>query len=259
MGLTASQIVTLACQEAKCPGFTSQGGQFLNSVLQDLCQNWDIDVAKAVMAFTFNNGVFGQGVGQGQGSGPYQLPASYLRTSVIDGKDQFFYTINGVPYPLIQVTMAEYQWLVQTPGFQSYPYNYATDFSTVQTLGFPSLFVWPPASGAYAATLDYYQQQPDIVAPETSNVVPWFPNTQILIRGTAGRLMGITGDSRQAEYLGGGDGDAALRYPLGFMTLLSQYLKNAKDREGAVKTVGRDRRRWGRPFDQLKNTKNIGW
>lgn len=259
MGLTAAQIVSLACQDAKCPGFTAQGGQFLNAMLQDLCQNWDIDVAKTTLAFSFNNGPSGTGAGSGTGSGPYQLPANYLRMSVIDGKDQFFYTIQGVPYPLIQVTMAEYQWLVQTPGFNSYPYNYATDFSTVGTLGYPSLFVWPPASGSYACTADYYQLMPDIATPETSATVPWFPNTMILQRGLAGRLMGLTGDKRQAEYLGGGEGDAALKYPLGFMTLLSQYLKNAKDREGAVKTVGKDRRRWGRPFDQLKNTKNIGW
>lgn len=259
MPLTSAQLVTLACQDAKCPGFTSQGGQFLNALLQDLCQNYDLDICKSALNFTFNTGVYGQGTGQGQGSGPYQLPANYLRMSVIDGKDQFFYVIDGVPYPLIQITMAEYQWLVQTPGFSSYPYNYATDFSTVGTKGFPSLYIWPPASGAYQATADFYQQMPDIATPETSATVPWFPNTLILQRGTAGRLMGLTGDKRQPEYLGGGDGEAAIRYPLGVMTLLSQYLKNAKDREGAVKTVGRDRRRWGRPFDQLKNTKNIGW
>lgn len=259
MGLTAAQLVTLACQDAKCPGFTSQAGQFLNAMLQDLCQNWDLDVCKKTSAFTFNNGVFGGGDWSGTGSGPYQLPTDYLRMSVIDGKDQFFYTIDGVPYPLIQVTMAEYQWMVQTPGFQSYPYNYATDFSNKVAAGYGSLYVWPPASGSYACTAEYFRQMPDIATPETSATVPWFPNTMILQRGLAGRLMGLTGDKRQAEYLGGGDGEAALRYPLGFMTLLSSYLKNMSDREGAAKTVGRDRRRWGRPFDQLKNTKNIGW
>jgi hypothetical protein len=248
MPLTAAQLVSLACQDAKCPGFVSQAGQFLNAMLQDLCMNWDLDIARGTFLFTFNSVT-------GQGSGPYTLPADYLRTQVTDGKDEFFYTIDGVPYPLIQVTQAEYDWLVQTAGFNSYPYNYATDLSTTP----PSLFVWPPASGSYVCTLRYFRLMPDIVNPQTSNVVPWFPNTMILQRGLAGRLMGLTGDSRQPEYLGGGDGEAALKYPLGFMTLLSQYLKNAKDREGAVKTVGKDRRRWGRPFDQLKNTKNIGW
>lgn len=255
MPLQAQQIVSLALQIAKCPGFTSQGGQFLNSLLQDLCQNYDLDAALGTLSFTFNSGTAGSGAGQGQGSGPYQLPANYLRTQVKDGKDEFFYTIQGVPYPLIQVTKAEYDWLVQTPGFQSYPYNYATDLSTVATLGYAELFVWPPASGAYAATLKYYQLMPDITTPETSTTVPWFLNTQVLIRGTAGYLMQLTGDDRIEQFLGDDDE----RYPLGIGTILKKYLKNVEDREGAVHTVGKDRRRWGRPFDQLKNTKNIGW
>lgn len=255
MPLTAAQIVALATQDAKCPGFTSQAGQFLNAALQDYCQNYDLDAALGSLSFTFNSGVVGGGAGQGQGSGPYQLPADYLRTQVKDGKDEFFYTIQGVPYPLIQVTKAEYDWLVQTPGFQSYPYNYATDLSTVGTTGYAELFVWPPASGAYPATLRYYRLMPDIATPETSNTVPWFLNNMILQRDVAGRLMGLTGDDRQAAYLG----DDEERYPLGVGTLMKKYLKNVEDREGAVHTVGKDRRRWGRPFDQLKNTKNIGW
>src|SRR5882724_9178713 len=244
MPLTAAKICSLAQQEAKCPGFTSQAGQFLNATLQDLCQNYDLDAALGSNPFSFNSAT-------GNGSGPYTLPADYLRTQVKDGKDEIFYTINGVPYPLIQVTKAEYDWLVQTLGFFSYPYNYATDLSQSPA----QLFVWPPASGSYVVTHRYYRLMPDIPTPESSAVVPWFLNTQILIRSLAGRLMGITGDSRQAEYLG----DNADRYPLGAGTLLSAYLKNVEDREGAVHTVGKDRRRWGRRFDQLKNTKQIGW
>jgi hypothetical protein len=242
--LTAAQIVTLACQEAKCPGFTSQAGQLLNATLQDLCQNYDLDACLGSNSFTFNSST-------GTGSGPYTLPDDYLRTQVKDGKDEIFYTIQGVPYPLIQVTKAEYDWMVQTPGFQSYPYNYATDLSQSPA----ELFVWPPASGSYPVTHRYYKLMPDITTPESSSAVPWFHNTQILIRSLAGRLMGITGDNRQAEYLG----DDAQRYPLGAGTLLSAYLKNVEDREGAVHTVGRDRRRWGRQFDLLRNTKTIGW
>lgn len=241
MALTAAQIVTLACQEAKCPGFTSQAGQFLNSTLQDLCQNYDLDAALGSNPFSFNSGT-------GSGSGPYTLPADYLRTQVKDGKDEIFYTIQGVPYPLIQVTKAEYDWMVQTPGFMSYPYNYATDLSQTPA----QLFVWPPASGSYVVTHRYYKLMPDITTPESSSTVPWFNNTLILTRFVAGKLMGLTGDSRQSEYLSG-------ESPLGAMKLLNDYLKNVEDREGAVHTVGLDRRRWGRPFDLLKNTKTIGW
>lgn len=244
MPLQAQQIVTLACQDAKCPGFTSQAGQLLNAALQDFCQNYDLDAALGTFNFTFNSGA-------GNGSGPYNLPADYLRTQVKDGKDEFFYTIQGVPYPLIQITKAEYDWLVQTAGFMSYPYNYATDLSQAPA----QLFVWPPASGSYPCTLRYYRLMPDIATPETSATVPWFLNTQILLRTLAGRLMGLTGDSRQESYLG----DDPIKFPLGTGTLMNAYLKNVEDREGAVHTVGRDRRRWGRPFDQLKNTKQIGW
>ena len=244
MPLTAAQIVTLACQDAKCPGFTSQGGQFLNAALQDYCQNYDLDAALGSFNFSFNSAV-------GQGSGPYTLPADYLRTQVKDGKDEFFYTINGVPYPLIQCTKAEYDWMVQTPGFQSYPYYYATDLSQTPA----QLFVWPPASGAYVCVLRYYRLMPDIVTPETSAAIPWFANTMILQRDVAGRLMGLSDESRQEAYLGSDEE----RHPLGVGTLMRRYLKNVEDREGAVHTVGRDRRRWGRSFDMLKNTKTIGW
>ena len=243
MPLTAAQICTLARQEAKCPGFLAQSGQLLNAVLQDLCQDYDLDAALGTNTFTFNSGT-------GNGSGPYALPADYLRTQVIDGKDEMFYTINGVPYPMIQFTKAEYDWCVQTPGFASYPYNYATDLSQSP----PKLFVWPPASGSYPVTQRYYKLMPDIATPETSATVPWFKNTQYLIRSVAGRLMGLTGDSRQAEYLGEGP-----QAPFGAGTILNTYLKNIADREGAAKTVGLDRRRFGRPFDRLKNTKTIGW
>lgn len=244
MPLQAQQIVSLACQEAKCPGFTSQAGQFLNATLQDLCQNYDLDAALGTFLFSFNSVT-------GNGSGPYTLPSDFLRVQSKDGKDEFFYTINGVPYPLIQVTKAEYDWMVQTPGFSSYPYNYATDLSQTPA----QLFVWPPASGGYAATMRYYKLMPDIATPETSTTIPWFLNTQFLIRDVAGKLMGITGDERQTAYLG----DDIEKYPLGSGSLLKKYLMNVEDRESAVHTVGLDRRRFGRPFDRLKNTKQIGW
>ena len=239
MALTSAQIVTLACQEAKCPGYTSQAGPFLNSFLQDLCQNYDFDQALGTNSFSFTGS-----------SGPYTLPADYLRTRVIDGKDEMFFVIDGVPYPLIQVTRSEYDWLAQTAGFSSYPQYYTTDLSTSP----PGLYVWPPPSGSYAVTQRYQRLMPDITTPETSSTVPWFPNTLVLIRGVAGRLMGLTGDSRQADYLADGP-----EHPLGAQTLLNQFMKNMSDREGAPKTVGLDRRRFGRDWNRLSNTKLIGW
>jgi len=232
MPLTAQQIVTYACQEAKCPGFTAQAGDFLNQTLQELCQDYDIELARNVIQFYFNTGTAtlqAGGTAPSTGSGPYALPSTYLRMRVQDGKDMIFYTLNGVPYPLIQVSLAEYLWMVQTPGFSSYPQNYATDTS-LQTYTTPVLYVWPPssigqpASGTYGQVTAYFQMtMPDIATPATSSVVPWFPNQTILQRAVAGRLMGITGDERQQQYLGE-DPDKS---PLGWKVLLNNWLKNA--------------------------------
>jgi len=250
--LQAQQICALATQIAKCPGYVVQAGQFLNTTLQDLCQNYDLDAALGTFLFNLISAstVVSSSL-LSPAAGPYLLPSDYLRTQAKDGKDEFFYMINGVPYPLIQITKAEYDWLVQTPGFMSYPYNYATDLSQTPA----QLWVWPPASGSYPCTLRSYRLMQDITSPESSTVVPWFLNTQILINSVAGKLMQITGDVRADAYLGDDDD----RAPMGAGTLLRKYLKNVEDRESAVHTVGKDRRRWGRPFDRLKNTKQIGW
>jgi|SRR6185369_7303536 hypothetical protein len=245
MPLQAQQIVAMGCQIAKCPGFTSQGGIFLNATLQDFCQDYDLEAALGTNNFSFNSAA-------GQGSGPYTLPADYLRTRVQDGKDEFFYTINGQPYPMIQQTLTEYDWLVQTSGFQSFPLYYATDLSVA---GAPTMKVWPPANGSYPCVQRYFRLMPDIPTPETSTTIPWFLNSNILIRSVAGRLMGITGDSREPDFMG----LDPEKHPNSVSAMMSAYLKNVEDREGAVHTVGRDRRRWGRSFDRLKNTKQIGW
>lgn len=244
MPQTAQQIVTLACQIAKGPGFISQGGQFLNATLQDLCQDYDLEVALGINNFSFNSAT-------GQGAGPYTLPVDYLRTRVQDGKDEFFYTINGQPYPLIQCTLTEFDWMVQTPGFTNFPYYYATDLTTSP----PTMKVWPPANGSYPCVQRYFRLMPDIVTPETSNVVPWFGNSEILLTSVAGRLMAITGDDRYEAYMS----EDIERFPTSWKAKMNAYLKNLEDREGAVHTVGRDRRRWGRTWDMLRNTKQIGW
>ena len=258
MSLTAAQLVTLATQEAKCPGFTSQAGQFLNQTLEELCEDYDVEQARGFTSVTFNSGtvtLVAGGTVPSVGSGPYALPADYLRARVQDGKDMVIWSLNGVPYPLIQITYAEYLWLVQTPGFTAYPQNYATDRS-LKVYTTPVIYVWPPASLQSTPLAIYYQRlMPDITTPETSSTVPWFPNSTVLQRSVAGRLMGITGDSRMEAYLG----DDPEKSPMSWKTLLNNWLKNADDREGAAKTVGLDRRRFNRPFDALRNTKQVGW
>ena len=236
MSLTAAQIVTLATQIAKLPGFTSQAGQLLNAILGELCQNYDFELGSTSYAFSFT------GV-----SGPYAMPSDYLRMK----KDTFIYTIDGVPYVLPQYTYPQYLSAVQTAGFQSYPTFFATDPSTTPT----NAYVWPPPSGAYPVTMEYFRQMPDIATPESSSSVPWFPNQTYLIRRLAGELMMLSGDQRAQSFLGDND----QLYPQGAGTILRKYLKMKDDQSGYVNTVELDKRLFHSPFRSLPNTKQVGW
>ena len=181
MALQAQQIITLALQIAKAPGFTSQAGQLLNMILQDLCQDYDFEIARKVFSWTFNSGT-------GNNSGPYTMPADFLRSV----KDDVFYTIVGQPYVMIPIELAEYDRLSQTAGLASYPEFFASDMSQTP----PVLYVWPPPSGSYPVTQRYYSLMPDITTPETSSVVPWFQNTNYLKTRLAAEVMQITDDER---------------------------------------------------------------
>lgn len=230
MAMTSSQIVTMACQIAKSPGFTSQGGQWLNAVLQELAETFDFDLARGLYNFDFNTSL---------GSGPMPLPSDYLRAEL----DDVFYTIQGVKYVMINIDLAEFDALVQTAGINNYPTYYATDMSTSP----PSMYVWMPPSGAYPVTIRYRRQMPDITTPETSSTVPWFPMQSYLVTRIAAEMMKITGDERWVQFI---ENAAAM---------LRQYLQMSDDRNSRAQTVKLDRRRFGRPFQTLPNTKIIGW
>jgi hypothetical protein len=241
--LTAAQIIDLSTQIAKCPGFTSQALSFLNAVLQELAQDYDFNVIRKSYEFTFDTGATGNGYAPG--SGPNLLPADFLRLH----RNGCFYTISDVPYKLIGVTQEEFDSFVQQPGLASYPYLCYVDVTQVAAQA-PGLYVWPPASGAYPATIRYNPQMPDIT--DTSQV-PWFPNSNYLYTRVAGELMKITNDDRWQSFLAndagkGGAGD-----------ILRSYLTMKDDPETAAKQVQLDRRYFRGPFNSLKNTKQIGW
>lgn len=240
MALSAAQIISLACQTAKCPNFTAQAGELLNNILNDLCQNYDLELARSTYNFAFDTSVNG-------GAGPFPLPLDFLRVD----RDELFYTINGVPYVMVAVDNRQYDALVQTAGFNSYP-TYYTTFMNEQPFG---LKVWPPSSGAYAVTLRYFRQMPTIDTPETSADVPWFPQQTYLRTRLAGELMQLTNDDRWESFLSD-DEDA---HPGGAGVLLRKYLKMKDDQANRPKTVVRDRRRFGTNFDRLRNTKQVGW
>jgi hypothetical protein len=236
--MDAQTICSLARQIAKCPNYTTQSGQLLNSVLSDLCQTYDFDVIRK----TDLNIVLSTGTG----SGPYALPADFLRARILE----VFYTINGVKYVMVNLELWEYDALVQQSGINNFPQCYTIDVSAVDNAQ-PVLYVWPPASGAYPLTIRYQPQMPDITTPETSSATPWFPNTNYLITRLAGELMKLTNDDRATAYLGdGGQGAEGI---------LRKYLELKDDPEGRAKRVQLDRRFFGNRFNRLPNTKLIGW
>lgn len=246
MALTAAQIVSLALQDAKAPGFTVQGGQLLNVILSELCQNYDLDLAQGTFSFNFNTGTPPSPTypNAQPGAGPYNLPADFLR--MVDDKDNIWF-LNGVPYPMIPCDLSEYDNFVQQAGMQAYPYIFATDVSQSP----PVMLVWPPPSGNFLCTFRYRRQMPDITSPESSPVVPWFPNSQYLRTRLAGEVMKITDDDRYKDFLG----DSAS----GAQGILNRYLKMKDDATNRAKSVNLDRRQFSSPWSKLPNTKTIGW
>lgn len=246
MAMTSAQLVLRACQIAKVPGYIVQAGMTLNVILQELCQNYDFDVAKGTFSFNFNPGLVTTSVYPNitPGGGPYPLPADFLR--MVDEKDAMWFLL-GVPYPMIPCDLSEYDNFVQQAGLQSYPYIFATDMSQAP----PNLVVWPPASGAYPCMIRYRRQMPDIATPETDTTVPWFPNQNYLLTRLAGEMMKDSNDDRKDGFLGDG--------PSGAQGILNRYLKMSDDKGDRAQTVKLDRRQFGRSFNYLKNTKKIGW
>jgi hypothetical protein len=245
MPLQAQQLVTLAAQIAKVPGFVSQGGQLLNMILFELCDNYDFDVARQVLNFPFATSTSIPANSPLQipaSSGPYPLAANWLRAD----RDDVYYTVSGVRYVMIPYSLAEFNSCVQQAGLNAYPENYAVDNSPIANGLPPNMYVWPPAGGAYPVTAVYYSQMPDIATPETSAVIPWFPFQTYLLRRLTGELMKLANDNRAEKFI-----DES-------MELLTTYMKS-KDDAQVVKTVTLDRRRFGLNFDKLKNTKQIGW
>ena len=240
MALTAAQIVNLSVQAAKCPGFLGQAGQVLNVILDELCQNYDLDSAKGFYQFNFQPGLVSTiNNNVVAGGGPYPLPSDYRRSP----PGEVFWTLLGVPYPMINISLEEFDATVQQAGLQSYPYWYTTDMSQSP----PVMYVYPPASGAYPVTVRYYRQMPDITQPESSSTVPWFPNTQFLRTRLTAELMAITDDERQAQYLAEAN------------EILDRYLKMKDDKESRTDNVRFDRRRFGKAYSSLKSTKTVGW
>lgn len=250
MPMSAAQIVKQACIDAHTPGAIGIAGAKLNAILQDLCMTYDLAVARALGSFQFNVAQVGA---TNIGTGPYQLPADYLRTQ--NGFQ--FYSVDFQPYEMTPIELWEYQLLTQQPGFLDFPRNFTVDMSTAPPNGpAPQEFVWPPPSISVLVQFYYFRLMPDIATPETSSVIPWFPYTQYLLRRLTGEMMQTADDDRASKFLT----DKEEIDPQGAGVLLRKYLSMKDDPEGKAKTVALDRRRFGiARWDRLPSTKTIGW
>jgi hypothetical protein len=220
--LQSQQIVTLALQIAKCPGFVSQGGQFLNMTLEDLWLHRDLKINRVTEFITV----------QANNFGPFTLPQNYQRTY------DLFFEQNNLPYFLNPISTEEYDQEFKDPSIANYPYEFMTilyDETTALQQVPPSagqLFIYPQSSGQIVLTHRYMVKQPDINAPETSAQIPWFPDQDYLITATAARLMQLTDDTRRPEFLK--DMDRMLR----------THLIMEGDEQQVVKSVRLDPRRF---------------
>ena len=249
MPMSAAQICTISSQVAKVPGMLSQAGMFLTSILSDLNDTVDLDLCRKTIVFPLvaDNG-------SGNGAGPYPLPSDYLRSEYGD----VFFTLNGVPYQLAPSDLYQWDSMVITPGLANYPTMYATNLSiqddAAESGGDPYMLVWPPSSGAYPLTVRYRCRMPEITTPQTSSTVPWFPNQNYLVTRLSGELMRLAGDDRWEAFLGDEP-----RYPAGAQAILRKYLMLANDQDNRAKNVKLDMRRFRRAWNNLPQTKLVGW
>lgn len=235
MPYTAQQIVSLACQIAKVQsGMQPQVGQMLNMLLANYTQTIDLDVIRKTTTFNVTAAVTGVGL---TGAG-YVLPADYLR------EVQVFYNVNGTIFNLDPLPIEKYYTLFQGTGIADYPESYATDISdqAVETNSGPVIFFWPPPAIPLTINLLYRPQTSDIVLPENSNLVPWFPNQLILLKDLCTQAMMLGDDSRKESL----DKEVESR--------MRKYLIMKDDREGFATQVKLDPQLFRRK-DNLKPTK----
>jgi hypothetical protein len=139
MALTCDQIIAIALEASHGEGKYIKARQLLNSILSDLCQEYDIAAARGQYVFTFHPGLTAapplpQTPASTLGSGPYYMPADYLRLSGSSGSTgaqrSFTWWLNGVAYSVIPYDLAEFDIQVQQSGLSAYVWMSATDMSS---------------------------------------------------------------------------------------------------------------------------------
>jgi len=248
MPQTAAQLVSDACLEAKTPGYLSFAGRKFNMILAELC-SYDIDVIRGTFQFNFQPGIPDPLNIGSTGSGPYPLPLDWNRSN----RGDVFYIILGVKYEMTPIDISEWDALVSQGGLNAFPEFFSVDNSPINSQMNPLMYVWPPPSGSFPVTARYFRQMPDIDTPETSALIPWFPNQLYLNRRLVGEMMLYSGDDRAQMYLNGSKNSF-----LGASEILRRWLQT-QGADQVVKTIELDKRRFGPRFINLRNTKTIGW
>ena len=275
---TSAQIVAQACADARVPGWLQAGGMHLQAILDEICETYDFEGNKASFFGSLNPSLTppaGTPASQNNpnliaGNGPYALPANYLRMR----KKTFLYWYGGtngvasptagggVAIPLINEDDEEFDTLIQQIGIASLPRIYITDLSDPSS---PNFYVYPPPNGAYtyqgrcsilmpaigSATVAANGWDSGNTPPQSSAVVPWFPNTTYLRTRVAGELMKTTGDVRWEKMLGKN------RDGTGAQDILDRVLQAKDDRWSRAQRVTLDARHFGRRSDKLPDTKNL--
>jgi hypothetical protein len=224
MPYSAAQIVTLATQVSRTPGYTAQAGEMLNAILADLCQQYDFDFIRQTTTLNI-----------GPGSAYYVLPADHYRTREV------FYNVQGTIFFLYQIPLEDYDQAFAGPGVNNYPQSYAVDVAADPN----NMYFWPPPAISLSVTVRYQPQKADITTPESSSTVPWFPNQRYLIKKLAADLMMLSGDKRMNEF----EKDA--------QEILKNFLSMDDDKENYAQTVKLDGRRF-RGSAKLRPTKVTG-
>ena len=224
MSLQAQQIVGLATQMAKTPGYLAQAGQMLNLILAELCQKHDWREARKTTTIALSAVT---------GSGPYTGPSDYLRSRMGDA------WIGSPPSFVYYTDLSEYDAFIRLQTTAGTPGRFWVDGSTSPV----NIYVYPAAGSTMTMNLRYYAQMADISTPETSSTVPWFPEQTYLLTRLAGELMKISDDPRAGQFLGSNDGSTGgIR---GAEYILTEFLKMREhDQDNMQKHMQIDRARF---------------
>jgi hypothetical protein len=155
--LTAALIIDHVNQRSKGRGFTLQALDELNAVLGDLCEDYDLALARGTFNFNFNpqlTSLFG--------SGPYPLPLDYLRTSGSSGArgatKPVTYLYPNPTFPsgqrlyMTPIDLGEFDLFPQLPS-QSTPELWATDMGAPLSERIVSATTMQTTAGSVTATV----------------------------------------------------------------------------------------------------------